>query len=305
MKKFLWVLLAVGGIGACTTPQEDAQIKLFWLEQMMQFLPQKAAPALLPPAAPVSEEEKPPSSLPEETVPPAKLVTPPAATTPTVAKTPRPVEAMLFLSPSCPRCQRLKRDRWISKFEDKYAGKVRLTEYDLSVPENEALLQTMMRKYHLSQVNYPTLFIAGNVVQGYPLNAEPVVNKVLSKYGWDKAGASPQQQFMEITLEDSRINKLKSNAPLKERQAMQRAIERVKLSNQQTLQDIGLMFDGDTQAQAFAIVSKSEKILLRAANASSDYKNYLNAQQKILQEQEAQLNQLMRQNAYKLRRIRG
>jgi len=114
-----------------------------------------------------------------------------------------------------------------------------------------------------------------------------------------------QSQFIEITMEDSRVNKFKSNAPLKERQAMQRAIDRVKQSNQQALRDIGAMFDGDTQAQAFAIVAKSEKILVRTANTSNNYQNYLNAQRKILQEQEAQLNQLMRQNAYKLRRIRS
>ncbi len=306
MRKILCLLAVSVGMCACTTPEEDAQIKLFWLEQMMQFMPKQARPAALsvPPVQAVPAEETPvaPEPTEGEKANPAQQG---AAKAPAVAKAPRVVEAMLFVSPTCPRCQRLKQDRWVSKFEDKYAGKINLTEYDLSIPKNEALLQTMMRKYRLSQVNYPTLFIAGHVVQGYPLNADPVVAKVLAKTGWDKVEAKPAQQFLEITMEDSRVNRFKSNAPFKERQAMQRAIERVKQSNQQALQDIGLMFDGDTQAQAFAIVSKSEKILVRVANTTDTYQNYLSAQQKILQEQDQRLNQLMRQNAYKLRRVRG
>ncbi len=311
MKKLLFLLLAVCGVYACTTPEEDAQIKLFWVEQLMQVMPKQAFPAPLPPqplpAIPTEEEQTAPAeeqfaATPTETT--QQTANKPAPATP-AAKRPRVIKAMLFVSPTCPRCQRLKRDGWVAQFEDKYAGKISLTEYDLSIPKNEQLLQNMMRKHNLQRVAYPTLFIAGNVVQGYPLNADPVVKKVLANAGWDKVAAAPTQQFMEITIEDTRINKLKSNATLKDRQAMQRALERVKQSNQQALNDIGVMFDGDTQAQAFAIVTKSEKILMRTANTSNTYQNYLNAQRKILQEQETQLNQLMRQNAYKLRRIRG
>ncbi len=273
-------------------------------------MPKQARPTPLPlppqplPVIPAEEEQPAPA---EEQVATAETADKSVNKTPATAaaKQPHVIKAMLFVSPTCPRCQRLKRDGWVAQFEDKYAGKISLTEYDLSIPKNEQLLQNMMHKHNLQRVAYPTLFIAGNVVQGYPLNADPVVKKVLANAGWDKVNATPQNQFMEITIEDTRINKFKSNAPLKDRQAMQRAIERVKQSNQQALQDIGTMFDGDTQAQAFAIVTKSEKILMRTANTSNTYQNYLNAQRKILQEQDAQLNQLMRQNAYKLRRIRG
>lgn len=214
MKKLLF-LLAVCGLYACTTPEEDAQIKLFWLEQIMQVMPKQARPAPLPPqplpVLPAEEEQPAPA---QQQV----AATPTESTPPASAKQPNTVST--------------------------------------------ATKPTVTRR-------------------------------------------NPQNQFIEITVEDTRVNKFKSNAPLKDRQAMQRAIERVKQSNQQALQDIGAMFDGDTQAQAFAIVTKSEKILMRTANTSNTYQNYLNAQRKILQEQDAQLNQLMRQNAYKLRRIRG
>lgn len=313
MKKYLLLALAVCGVCACTTPEEDAQIKLFWMEQIMQVMPKSnlRMPNPQPQPSVVPQEEQTPvlpdeiAAQPQETSFSVKtsVETPKTAT----AKTPKIVEAMLFVSPSCPRCQRLKQDRWADKFQAQYQGKIRLTEYDLSISKNDTLLQNMMRKYKLSQVSYPTLFIAGHVVQGYPLNADPVVKQVLAKQGWDQVAQASKHQFMEITLEDTnrRVNRVKSNAPLKERQAMQRAIERVKQSNQQALQDIGIMFDGDTQAQAFSIVSRSEKLLLRTANTSMNYQNYLNAQQKILQDQETQLNQLMRANAYKLRRVRG
>ena len=216
MKNFLFLLVAMGSVCACTTPEEDAQIKLFWLEQIMQFMPQPTRPMPLPPPSfdpvPVEEEpalvEKPQADVSGETAP--------------------------------------------------------------TGPEKPA--------------------------------EQPVVATVSKKPTGPHNNSS---QFIEITMEDTRVNKYKSNAPLKERQAMQRALERVKQSNQQALQDIGMMFDGDTQAQAFAIVSKSEKILIRTANTSNTYQNYLNAQRKILQEQDQQLNQLMRANAYKLRRIRS
>lgn len=215
MKKFLFLSLALSGLCACTTPEEDTQIKLFWLEQIMQLMPKQPHMAPLPPhPLPPLQEEPPDPSLAQE-------------------QPPRPEETVSL-------------------------SKSSLTPQTQS-PEKKP-----------------------------------------------ESAANVRSQFLEITLEDSsRVNHLKSNASLKERQAMQRALENVKQSNQQALHDIGIMFDGDTQAQAFAIVSKSEKILQRTANTSMNYQNYLNAQHKILQEQEAQLNQLMRQNAYKLRRIRG
>ena len=210
MKKFLFLLTIAVGLCACTTPEEDAQIKLFWLEQMMQFMPHPPRP-VQPLPAPVQPPTEPPL-LPDE-----------VATQPT-------------------------------------------------------------------QQNTPTA------------NQQSAVSTTAKQPSARRA----QSQFLEITLEDTtRVNPLKSNAPLKERQAMQRALENVKQANQQALRDIGIMFDGDTQAQAFAIVAKSEKILMRTANTSNNYQNYLNAQRKILQEQDQQLNQLMRQNAYKLRRIRS
>ena len=212
MKKFLFLLIAISSLCACTTPEEDAQIRLFWLEQIMQLMPKQERPALPPQPLPVIPDE--------ETLP---------------------------------------------------------VQEEPSIPEEIAV-----------EPQAPVAQPNADLASKKPTTAR-----------------HSQTQFIEITLEDSRVNKLKSNASLKDRQAMQRAIERVKQANQQALQDIGIMFDGDTQAQAFVSVSKTKKILTRTANTSNNYQNYLNAQRKILQEQDQQLNQLMRQNAYKLRHIRG
>lgn len=214
MKKYLFLLLAVGTAAACTTQEQDAQIQLFWAQQLMQLMPQTSTQAMVPP---------------------------------------------------------------LPNMQAQFTSQV-----ETESPATPAVQPT---------------------TDSQSLQAK-AVNKTTTARTPNRRS---QSQFMEITMEDSsRVNKFKSNAPFKERQAMQRAIENVKQSNQQTLQDIGTMFDGDTQAQAFAIVSKSEKILLRAANVSMSYPTYLNAQRKILQEQEQQLNQLMQQNAYKLnRRARG
>ncbi|MBO5910936.1 MAG: hypothetical protein J6Q05_01900 [Elusimicrobiaceae bacterium] len=225
MKKFLFLLLLSGSLYACTTPEEDAQIKLFWFEQLMQIMPQQARPTSqeVQPFPVIMDEEK--------TEPPALEEEETSTQLPETQET-QPVTAPEQNAPD-------------------------------TVVKNDSKKITVAQR--------------------------------------------PQGQFLEITMEDvtRNVNQFKNNAPLKERQAMQRAIENVKQSNQQALRDIGTMFDGDTQAQAFSIISKSEKVLLRLANTSTSYENYLNAQRKILQEQDAQLNQLMRANAYKLRRVRG
>ncbi len=231
----------------------------------------------------------------------------PSTASANVVQAPQVVKAMLFFSPSCPRCQRMRQDGWVSKFEDKYVGQISLTEYDVSVPQNAELLQTMMQKYKLSQVSYPTLFIGGHVVQGYPLDADPVVAKVLAKSNPAKKTAKKQQkpqQYMEITLEEDEPS-FKGKASAKDLQAIQQALEKVQQDNTNALRDIGTMFGADTQSQAFIITSKTEKSLRNAARNSISLQQYLTAQNKLLKQQEADLNQLMQAHASRLRSIKG
>ncbi|MBP5617246.1 MAG: thioredoxin family protein [Elusimicrobiaceae bacterium] len=232
---------------------------------------------------------------------------PVAPSTTTAAQAPQVVKAMLFFSPTCPRCQRMRQEGWVSKFEEKYAGKVSLTQYDLSVPQNAELLQTLMQKYKLSQVNYPTLFIGGYVVQGYPLDADPVVAKVLAKSTPAKKAVKKKQQsqqYMEITLEEDDPS-FKGKAPANDLQVIQWELEKVQQDNTNALRDIGAMFGADTQSQAFIITSKTEKSLRNAARNSTSLQQYLTAQNKLLKQQETDLNRLMQANASRLRSIKG
>ena len=269
------------------TPEQQQELEAMMKEWQQEQEQMNQSQTLSTPVPPTQ-----PSSAPVTSAKPAAKST----------KNVQPVKAMLFVSPTCPRCQRLKRDGWAAKFQRQYQGQIRLVEYDLSKPENDALLHKMMRKYKLSTVNYPTLFIGDSVVQGYPLTgADEAAQKAIAKYG-PKTTVKTQKQFMQITMDDT--HSVKGKAPQKDRQAMQKAIEKVQQDNQKTTQDIGEMFGGDTQSAAFAITAKTEQILWRKANASASLNEYLAAQKQVLAQQEQSLNKLMQENARFIRDIR-
>lgn len=305
------VLLLVAG---CTSKEQDEQIKAFWTEHLGKQLPQTSIntndimSALkghnetselteeqlqeeLNKLAETSNGENNPQKQPSQTAAPAKTAP---------VKRARPVKAMLFVSPSCPRCQRLRRDHWVSAFENKYAGKVNLTEYDLSIPQNHDLLHEMMRKHNLSQVQYPTLFIDGHVVQGYPLNADPVVERVLSKYGLNKTNTKP---YIKITMEEPIKNIVNTKASAQDKQAMQTAFAQMQTNNTNTLKDIKRMFGTETEIQASEIIRSTERTLKSKMGTSPTYDAYQKAQTSALKAQEKKLTELMQRNAGSIRSI--
>ena len=220
--------------------------------------------------------------------------------TASVAKKAKPIEALLVVSSTCGWCQRLKQDRWAEKFQDKYWGQIKLIQYDVNSSADRTLYNKFLRKHKLSAVGTPTLFIGDAKISGYPLSgADQAAQKAIAKYG---APHVPAKQYMEITMEDDGL--VKGKAPLKDRQAMQRAIEKVQKDNEKTLQDIGQMFGNATQAQAFAITSSTEKTLRQKASTSVSLQAYLTAQKQLLAQQEQNLNKLMQENARFLRDIR-
>lgn len=108
-------------------------------------------------------------------------------------------------------------------------------------------------------------------------------------------------QYMEITMEES----FTGQAPAADLEAIERSFEKVQQDNSKALQDIGAIFGENTQSQAFAITSKTERALRRAAKTSSSLQEYLKTQRKLLKQQETDLNSLMQKNANNLRSIRG
>ena len=118
----------------------------------------------------------------------------------------------------------------------------------------------------------------------------PVKRRPAAKRNRNKGRSSGQ--FMEITLEDT-SSVPKGKAPLKDRKAMQRAIDKVLQDNQNTIQDIGKVLGPDAQAEALSIITSTEKALRRQAATSTSFQAYSKVQAQLLKKQEQSLNQLI------------
>ena len=128
----------------------------------------------------------------------------------------------------------------------------------------------------------------------------PVATEVKPKPAPKKRPKRQESQFMDITMEDP-SGTVKGKAPLKDRQAMQKSLDKVMQDNENTLKDIMQAFGTETQAQAFAITAKTEKALRQQAAKSTSYQEYLKVERQLIKKQEQSLNQLMQNNARRLR----
>lgn len=299
MKKYTFLLLIGLAMVGCTNAEQDEKIRAFWTEQLMQLLP-----------APPPQRIMAPQSLPEfSSQTTEEPLTPPVQPGAVQAA---PVNVVLFMHPQAPDYLRLKQERFVEKLQRKYAGKITFNQYDVSTPNGQTEMRRFIRARKLQQLTVPAL-VVGNEILQYPFAGVEVALQ--------KAFAAPVQtaqvrrvkrpetsyQFMEITMEDepAKVAKINKKVSAKERVYIQRALESARLSNQKTLRDIGQIFGPETQAQAFAIVAKSEKVLQTTALNSESAQKYLDTQTKVLRQQEQMLNKLMQNNARNLRAIRG
>lgn len=131
----------------------------------------------------------------------------------------------------------------------------------------------------------------------------------LQKINAQPLPAAPQQpaprakppQIMEVSMSEDLLPGKASEA---DRARMKRALEAVQLSNQATLSDIETTFGGDVKYKAFLITAKTERQLKNIAAQSANFTAYFNKQQKLLKNQEAQINQLLLQNTGNIKKIR-
>lgn len=79
------------------------------------------------------------------------------------------VEYVLFVSPSCVHCNKLKREYW-DKLKEKYKDTVHFTEYDLTVPENNILFNQTAQAYGIpeNKRGYPAAAVGSTYLMGYP-----------------------------------------------------------------------------------------------------------------------------------------
>ncbi len=338
MKKILlYTLTASLFIAGCTSKEQDDKIESFWQQQISSlFSRHSGRPAETPPPIPEKllldengkplfpeEQEAQPAESEKQQEPTALSTKPteepaanaPAQQTNTKAALPASkkisIEAVLFTHADSPQTKQLKADHWDQGFLQRYQGRVFLMEYDMKNPASRKPLQAMMRKHKLSSVTVPILFIGDQSFQGYPFgDTDPAVRKALTAAQNKQAAARKRKQqptqYMEIIMEDTnQTQRTNTKASPRDSRAMQLALASVEKNNQAVLNDMGSLFGEDTKAQAYIIISRTERLLRNKASSSPDYKTYLATQKNLLQLQEKELNELMRQNAKKLRSTRG
>lgn len=253
MKKYVGLLLVASGLWACTSPEQDAQIQLFWAQQMMKIM-QKRMPqqAPLELSAPTEEQPEQQPVLPQEEQPPLEAQEEPAV--------PAPVQ-----------------------------------------PGSK---QQSLRRPITQAQRTPAARSAKGV------NRHPKTASASHKRKTENTPRFTEDysaQFMKITMEDEhpRPQKINTRAPQKERLMIERALAVARQSNQKAVDDIGMMFGPETQAEAAVIVANAEELLEATAAQSTTAQKYLNVQSRVLREQEKKLNQLMQRDARNIRSIRG
>ena len=339
MKKTIFYTLTLALLATgCTTKEQDEQIHAFWQQQLIQVMGLPTFPpapmetpqpftqvaaeenaeevATQEPAQPTgtsSPAEEAPTLAPVETPTVQKTEAPtPAAVAPS-PKADKRIRAFLFTHSNSPLCQQLKQDHWDTDFQQKYQDKILLVEYDMIDPANRVPLRNLMHRYQLPSLTVPIIFIGKTVLPGYPFTGvDEAVQKALADQAraakraaaQAKAARQAPTQYMEIIMEDNTPVK-NSTAPAKDRRAMQKALASIQQSNQQIVTDIGTMFGHETQAAAFAITARTERLLKNKMADSPNYKTYASFEKKLMSLQERDLNDLMRQNAKNIRAIRG
>ena len=331
MKKQLLFIIFFTGlfVAACTSKDQNDKVFGFWAEQMAKVTGRTPATATNNAPQPIDLAHMDPAMLAELTKnmsPEQKKafeemlkqmqdadampqgINPSSTTALAAAPDPNKVQAILFYHPTAPFYQQLKREKWDVQFHEKYGEKISLVSYDVSEDVNRDVLRETMRKHRMKTLTVPTLIIGNTVVGRYPFrDADKIAQKEISgkTSSGQKGNASRQstKPFMQITMEadDAPVLEVSSK---KFGKSIKAALEKTRQDNQNTLHDIEQIFDRNTYAEAFAIVSRNEDTLIRTANSSPDLKTYLATQKRILKEQEVQLNLLMQKNAGKVGRIR-
>lgn len=224
----------------------------------------------------------------------------------TAAKPSKPLDAMLFLSPTCPWCQRLKKENFTRKFQDKYEGQIVLKEYMLDKQENTDLYSQMVKKYKLSG-GVPLLIIGGTPIQGYSEKmleqASAVADKEIKKNNLQnvESAALNTPPVLQVSMEDEVI---RGPASAEDKKKMKRLLLSLQESNGETIQSIGVTFGAVVKNQAMAQVAQTEKKLKAVADQSADFASFKTQYDQILAQHNQAISALMLKNKDKIRNVR-
>ena len=123
------------------------------------------------------------------------------------------VEYVLFVSPSCVHCNKLKHEYW-EGLKEKYKGTVHFTEYDITVPENNFLFNQTAQAYGIrpEKRGYPAAAVGSTYLMGYPTEigtySEAAIEKAhllrektnIPTLAKEQVQQTAQQAFQKITF---------------------------------------------------------------------------------------------------------
>ncbi|MBO4675533.1 MAG: hypothetical protein J5601_05580 [Elusimicrobiaceae bacterium] len=313
-KTFLTILFACILFVGCS-PDKQMQIQLYWMDQAVK-LAERFGPKGQEVLAKIGSESGIPLSAdgnimteiptePEEEL--SSDDAPAVQAKPATPKRGQTLEAMLFLSPTCPWCKKVKSEGFPQKFRNKFAGRVNLTEYEVgNNPENNALYSRMIKKHNLSG-GVPLLIIGNSHIQGYSPDllqlASDAAEKELKKGNivTERDLAAKMPALLDVSMEDEEI---KGPASAADRSVMKKMILAFQESNGAMIESIGYSFGPVVKNQAMALATRTEKSLRAAANKSATLATFKAQYEQISAQNNKEMNQLMLKNTDKLRNVR-
>lgn len=286
MKKILVGFLLVGLLAGCTSREQEEKIDAFWEGQFMALAGKLGA------------------KIPHKKLPGKRLRSAVAAK-PQTAVAAGPITATLFLSDSCGWCNKLKRSGFVEKFQNKYQGDVELTVYEVHSAIGRQEFSKAVQKHHLSG-GVPLLIIGSSVIHGYSDQmmelADEKVNLEFKKVGYLPGQNLPTGPRVEsISMEDEMIQ---GPATQEDKASMKAYLNKVREDNQATLVSIKSMLPRAVWQEAMDIVSKTETALKEQANQSVSYADFKQKAAALIQQQQQQIDALVRQNAGKIRKLK-
>lgn len=313
-KTFLTIFLTCILVAGCSVDKQ-MQIQLYWMDQanklaerfgwdIKEILMHAGAQGKLPLSPEGNVMTEIPTEDSEEAADETISNTP---AKPATAKRGQKIEAMLFLSPTCPWCKRVKAEGFVQKFRNKYDGRINLTEYEVgNNPENNALYSRMIKKHNLSS-GVPLLIIGGSHIQGYSPEllqlASAAADKELKKGNivTEQDLASKMPALLDVRMEDEEI---RGPASASDRNAMKKMILKFQESNGAMIESIGYSFGPVVKNEAMALATRTEKSLRAAANKSTTLAAFKTKYDQISVQNNKEMNQLMLKNKDKLRNVR-
>ena len=90
------------------------------------------------------------------------------------------VDFVLFVSPTCVHCNKLKREYW-PVLKEKYKDTVNFIEYDITVPGNNLIFADTARAYGEKQLAFPAAAVGSTYLKGYPLEIGEYAENAIEK----------------------------------------------------------------------------------------------------------------------------